>query len=289
MCGWSSQSSTAAGLGAAARASASGFSGAAMAPVPSSSSRAAVQVTAHGSQSRLSDRRVAGAMPVSVPHRRQEKSRVIPAQSRQIRTPSRRPGSTRPPAPQPGQVPATASAVVRHRWHRCPSGKEAAGYPWCPHRAQVRFFAGWVTARDAAWRGPGAARSGRSRRPCRRRRRPRRAGTFSARVAISCAGVTSKMSHNAASTGSDSRSGVWVTSRHTCTDDKRDAPAGQQRLQVAGVEQPGCGHHLPQPPLVGDLPHGRHHALRPGRIAAAAVASSARRSVRVRKSEDTQV
>ena len=73
--------------------------------------------------------------------------------------------------PQPGQVPATASAVVRHRWHRYPSGNEAAGYPWCPHRAQVRFFAGWVTARDAAWRGPGAARSGRSRRPCRRRRR----------------------------------------------------------------------------------------------------------------------
>ena len=68
-----------------------------------------------------------------------------------------------------------------------------------------------------------------------------------------------------------------------------DTLADQQRLQVAGVEQPGCGHHLPQPPLVGDLPHGRHHALRPGRIAAAAVASSARRSVRVRKSEDTQV
>ena len=57
----------------------------------------------------------------------------------------------------------------------------------------------------------------------------RRAGTFSARVAISCAGVTPKMSHSAASTGSDSRSGVWVTSRHTCTDDSvipRSASSG---------------------------------------------------------------
>ena len=45
-------------------------------------------------------------------------------------------------------------------------------------------------------------------------------GTFSALVAMSCAGATSKMSHNAASTGSDSRSETWVTSRHTCTDDK---------------------------------------------------------------------
>ena len=68
-----------------------------------------------------------------------------------------------------------------------------------------------------------------------------------------------------------------------------NAPAGQQRLQVGRVEQPGRGHHLPQPPLVADLPPGRHHALRPGRIAAAAVASSARRNVRVRKPEDTQV
>jgi hypothetical protein len=41
------------------------------------------------------------------------------------------------------------------------------------------------------------------------------------------------------------------------------------------------------PPLIADLPLRGHKALRPGRIAAAAVASSARRSVRVRKSEDT--
>ena len=51
-------------------------------------------------------------MPVSVPHLRQEKSRVIPAQSRQIRTPSRRPGSARPAMPQPGQVPVSASAAA---------------------------------------------------------------------------------------------------------------------------------------------------------------------------------
>ena len=56
----SSHSSVAAGLGAAARASASGFSGGATAPVPSSSSRAAVQVTAHGPQSRLRPRRRPG-------------------------------------------------------------------------------------------------------------------------------------------------------------------------------------------------------------------------------------
>ena len=93
-------------------------------------------------------------------HRRQQNSRVMPAQSRQIRTPSRRPGSSRPPVPQPGQVPAAASAALRHRQHRCPSGNEAAGYPWCPHRAHVRFFAGWVMTRDAAGPGPGAARSG---------------------------------------------------------------------------------------------------------------------------------
>ena len=159
MCGWSSHSSTAAGLGAAASAPASGFSGVAMAPVPSSSSRAAVQVTEHGPQSRLGPRR-RPVMPVSVPHRRQQNSRVIPAQSRQIRTPSRRPGSSRSAVPQPGQVPAAASAAVRHRQHRRPSGNDAAGYPWCPHRAQVRFFAGGVTARAAASRGPGAARSG---------------------------------------------------------------------------------------------------------------------------------
>lgn len=115
----SSHSRMAAGLGAAARARASGFSGAAMAPVPSSSSRAAVQVTEHGPQSRLGPRR-RPVMPVSVPHRRQQNSRVMPAQSRQIRTPSRRPGSSRPPVPQPGQVPATASAAVKHRQHRCP-------------------------------------------------------------------------------------------------------------------------------------------------------------------------
>ncbi|HET9970751.1 MAG TPA: hypothetical protein VFQ68_21125 [Streptosporangiaceae bacterium] len=68
-------------------------------------------------------------MPVSVPHRRQEKSRLIPAQSRQIRTPSRRPGSTRSALPHPGQVPVAGSAASRHGQHRCPSGKEAAGQP----------------------------------------------------------------------------------------------------------------------------------------------------------------
>ena len=59
----------------------------------------------------------------------------------------------------------------------------------------------------------------------------RRAGTFSARVAISCAGVTSRMSHSAARTGSDSRSGTWVTSRQTCTDDRvmpRSASSGSR-------------------------------------------------------------
>ena len=39
---------------------------------------------------------------------------MIPAQSRQILTPSsRRPGSTRPAVPQPGQVPAADSATSR--------------------------------------------------------------------------------------------------------------------------------------------------------------------------------
>jgi hypothetical protein len=40
-----------------------------------------------------------------------------------------------------------------------------------------------------------------------------------------------KMSHNAASTGSDSRSGIWVASRHTCTDDSvipRSASSGSR-------------------------------------------------------------
>ena len=114
MCGARSQSSVAAGLAVAAMASASGFSAATTEPVPSSSSRAVVQVTAHGSHSRLRTRWLPGAMPVSVPHPRQEKSRVIPAQSRQTRAPSRRPGSTRSAAPQPGQVPAADSAAFRH-------------------------------------------------------------------------------------------------------------------------------------------------------------------------------
>src|SRR5687767_10186900 len=46
-----------------------------------------------------------------------------------------------------------------------------------------------------------------------------RVGALSALVAISSAGVHPKMSHSAASTGSDNRSGVWVTSLHTWTDD----------------------------------------------------------------------
>ena len=56
-------------------------------------------------------------------------------------------------------------------------------------------------------------------------------GCSRARVAISCAGVTPRMSHSAASTGSDSRSGTWVTSHHTCTDDSvmpRSASSGSR-------------------------------------------------------------
>ena len=114
MCGLRNQLNVLAGLAEPASASASGFSGGATEPVPSSSSRAASQVTAHRPHSRLSPRRLPGAMPVSVPHPRQEKSRVIPAQSRQIRTPPRRPGSARSFVPQPGQVPVADNAASRH-------------------------------------------------------------------------------------------------------------------------------------------------------------------------------
>ena len=69
-----------------------------------------------------------------------------------------------------------------------------------------------------------------------------------------------------------------------------DAAFGEQRYQVGGVEQAVGGHDFPQPPLVADLPRRRHHRLSfPGARAAVIVASSARRRVRVRKSEDTQL
>jgi hypothetical protein len=119
--------------------------------------------------------------------------------------------------------------------------------------------------------GSAAARPG-PRRPPRRRRR---AGTFSARVAISCAGVTSRMSHSAASTGSDSRSGTWVTSRRTCTDDRvmpRSASSGSR----SDALKPGGGHHLPQPPPVAGLPPRHPCRARPGSPRAACAAPPSR-------------
>jgi hypothetical protein len=53
--------------------------------------------------------------------------------------------------------------------------------------------------------------------------------TLTASVGISSAGVTSKMSQRAASTGSDKRSGVVVTNRWTCEADStipRSASSG---------------------------------------------------------------
>ena len=88
---------------------------------------------------------------------------MIPAQSRQIRTPSRRPGSARSFVPQPGQVPAADNAAVQARVAQVPLREGGTRVQvCCPHRAQVRFFdAQAVTTRGAAWRGPAAARSGR--------------------------------------------------------------------------------------------------------------------------------
>ena len=165
--------------------------------------------------------RRAGAMPASVAAPQAGEipgdPGAVPADPHAVAQAGQQPG---PAVPQPGQVagrrPAPRSGTGGTG---SPSGNEAAGYPWCPHRAQVRFFAGG--SRPGTQLGAGraqrvqvgdavlAAAAGR------RRLRP---GRSRARVAISCAGVTSKMSHSAASTGSDSRSGVWVTSRHTCTD-----------------------------------------------------------------------
>ena len=65
-----------------------------------------------------------------------------------------------------------------------------------------------------------------------------------------------------------------------------DAALPQRRHQLGGGEHAVGGHHLAQPPPVADL--ALHRAvLVPS--AASTVASSTRRNVRVRKSEDTQV
>ena len=128
MCGFASQSSVAAGLAVAARAAASGFSGGLTEPVPSSSSRPAVQATAHGPHSRVSHRRPsdghaglgaaaqagkvagdAGAVPADRDRRRAGRAAAGP----RCRSRGR---SRRWPAPR-----------VRHREHRCPSGNEAEG------------------------------------------------------------------------------------------------------------------------------------------------------------------
>ena len=56
---------------------------------------------------------------------------------------------------------------------------------------------------------------------------------FSAQVTISAAGLVSKMSHRAASTGRDSRSGTPETSRCTCEADKsmpRSANSGARSV-----------------------------------------------------------
>ena len=160
---------------------------------------------------------------------------------------------------------------------------------------------GRVTVRDAAGRGSGAARPG-----------PAtavgpapavlRAVAFSAWVRMSSAGVTSSRSQSAARTGSDSRSGVPVTSRWIWEADSVDAAFGQQRREVGGGEQPAGGHDLAQPPLVADVAAFigcSRSAAAPivaaavpaavGSVAWVRVASRARRRVRVRKSEDTQV
>ena len=62
-------------------------------------------------------------------------------------------------------------------------------------------------------------------------------------------GSTSKMSHSAASTGSDSRSGVPVTSRWTWDADSSMPRSANSGDQFGGGEQAVLGHQLPQPPL----------------------------------------
>lgn len=110
---------------------------------------------------------------------------------------------------------------------------------------------------------------------------------FSALVAIRSAGVQSKMSQRAARTGSDSRSGVPVTSRWTWESERLMPRSARGGARLAGGEHSSGGHLLAQSPLVADLAF--HRALLAGLSAASMVASSARRRVRVRKSEDTQV
>ena len=287
MCGVSSQSSVAAGLGVAARASASGCSGAA--------DDAGPVVQQPGGRPRHAAR---AAEPAGAPPPAGHAGFGAAPQAAEL-------------AGDPGALPADPDAVAQAGQHPAAGAAAGAGAGRFQRRGQAPASTG--ARRETRRQGTRGARTGRRSASSGTGSRPgtqpgagraqrvqvrhtvalpplaarRRAGMLSARVAISCAGVTPKMSHSAASTGSDSRSGVWVTSRQTCTDDSVMPRSASSGSRSAGVEQPGGGHHLPQPPLVADLPFRRHHALRPGRIAAAAVASSARRSVRVRKSEDT--
>jgi hypothetical protein len=106
---------------------------------------------------------------------------------------------------------------------------------------------------------------------------------FSALVAISSAGVHAKMSHSAASTGRDSRSGVPVTSRQTCTEDsglpgvvtppvitqelatverELTSPVGLHRhepVEESGAVQP---HPVPDQQLNGRLRVPQPHGMR---------------------------
>lgn len=66
-----------------------------------------------------------------------------------------------------------------------------------------------------------------------------------------------------------------------------DNPVDEQWSQLGDGEHAVGGHHLTQPPLVADLAF--HHVLPRGSNAAARVSFKARRRVRVRKSDDTQV
>src|SRR5919201_1236311 len=66
------------------------------------------------------------------------------------------------------------------------------------------------------------------------------------------------------------------------------AAGAEQRHELGDGEHAVGGHDLAQPPLVADLAF--HRLLRPGcPMAAARVSSSARRTVRVLKSDDTHV
>jgi hypothetical protein len=106
--------------------------------------------------------------------------------------------------------------------------------------------------------------------------------TLPALVAIRLSGVTSRMSHKAASTASDSRSGGAADQPVHLGRRQPDPALGQQWHQFGRGEHAPGRHLLPQPPLVADLPPLPHRCPPAVPAAPAIVWSSAVRRVRVR-------